>query len=100
MKMQKLEEAGKRAIMKTDGFTKQLVRRIFKEEENSDVQFAKKYIFLGDVVSYEECPESIFPEYDGPVIYIVGMHECYYITGNLSDFDKLIDEYIKGLRED
>lgn len=92
MKTQKLEVVAKPEFTKIDEYTRIVMLRLFKNDDNSVATF-KKYIFLGSVVSYEEGDSSIF-KWDGPIIYVITEFEAFYAVGDVKEFDKRLNEYI------
>lgn len=80
-----------------DQYSKLAVIRITKEEDGKLLKL-KKFIYLSSVVSYEE-GHSIGIGVEEETIYIVAEHECFYIVGNIDEFNKIMNDYITSIRK-
>lgn len=90
--------AEKRGYTNLDQYAKMPVLRLIKNEAGKTVSI-KKFIFLGDVGSYEDGTETGEFEWDKPTIYVVTSLESFYISGDVDDFDKEMEKYISILRK-
>jgi hypothetical protein len=83
-----------------DQYTKIWVVRLFKEEKNGieETMSVKKSVYLSEIISYEEGHSDIF-DWEGPVMYVMCNTEAFYCAGDVKDFDKEMDRWIKGMRE-
>lgn len=81
-----------------DQYTKMGVLRLVKNEAGKTLSF-KKFIYLSSVVSYEDGTSTGDFEWDGDVIYVICVDECFYMSGKVDDFDKEINKYISSIRK-
>jgi hypothetical protein len=81
---------------KTDGFTKLCVLRLIKHDETGETLKIKKWIFLAEVLSYEEGHSADF-DWEGDTMFVVCTNECFYCAGSVVDFNKKMDEFIENL---
>ena len=80
-----------------DQYSKLAVIRIAKNKAGETMKL-KKYIYLSSVVSYEQ-GDSAEIEVEEPTIYIVGEFECFYIIGDVDEFNKVMNDYITAMRK-
>jgi hypothetical protein len=99
MKIQKFAAVAKQDHTKADAYNKLWVLRLFRDEENGNkVVTVKKCIFLSEVVSFEEGHSTSF-DWDGPTMYVICETESFYCAGDVKEFEKEMDRFIKNLRE-
>ncbi len=101
MKHPRYVVAVKPDYMKTneDHFSKLLVLRLVKSDKDESITYrVKKYIFLAEVLSWEEGTHE-FSELDEPTLFIVTPNEMFYIIGNFKEFTEVMDKFINTLRE-
>lgn len=83
-----------------DDFTQLTVVRLFKDPDREGKTFTvKKTIFMTSIVSYEQGKSAEF-DWEGETIYLVTTHEQFYIAGKFEEFDKRVEDFIRGLREE
>lgn len=80
-----------------DQYSKLAVIRIAKNKENRTLRL-KKFIYLSSIISYEE-GDSNEIDVEEETIYIVGEYECFYIVGNIDEFNKIMNDYITSMRK-
>lgn len=83
--------------MKHDQYSKLAVIRVARDDDGKTLRL-KKYIYLSSVVSYEE-GDSNNLKIEEPTIYIVSEYECFYIIGDIDEFNKLMNEYVTDIRK-
>lgn len=88
---------GKQAHTKHDQYSKLAVIRVAKDEEGKILRL-KKYIYLSSVASYEEGDSSNL-NVEEPTIYIVSEYECFYIIGDINEFNKVMNDYVADIRK-
>ena len=80
-----------------DQYSKLAVIRVAKNKANETVKL-KKYMYLSSVVSYEQ-GDSADIDVEEQTIYIVGEFECFYIVGDVDEFNKVMNDYISAMRK-
>ncbi len=99
MKIQKSEAVGKQDHTKADAYNKLWVIRLFKDEDKGgETLSVRKCFFLSEVVSFEEGHSTPF-DWDGPTMYVICETESFYCAGDVRDFEKEMDKFIKNVRE-
>lgn len=84
-------------ITNHDQYSQLTVIRIVRNSKD-EVLRLKKFIYLSTIISYED-GQSIDIDTEEGTIYIVSEHECYYIIGNIDEFDKVMTDYINSMRK-
>lgn len=103
MKTPRLEVVVKQDFMKAkesthDAFSKIAVLRLIKNDKEETVSL-KKYLYLSEVISYEDGTPSADFEWEGPTTFIVCAFEMFYISGSVDDFNKEMEKYISSVRK-
>jgi hypothetical protein len=80
-----------------DQYSKLPVIRVAQNREGKTVRL-KKFIYLCSIVSYEE-GDSNDLDLEESTIYIVSEFECFYILGNVDEFNKIMNDYITDIRK-
>lgn len=78
------------------------VTRLIRDEVTDVVIPIKKYVYLRDIVSYEE-DYGQFPNWEDSVIYVTTIYEGFFCSGNVEDFHREIlkfNKYVESLTEE